>query len=125
MDEVVLADETLEKFRTWLAQCQFMEYNLCVNKNSRGEYYLQAHYLEACVDTGRQEYQFTRRWILSPHMVKGEVIQTAFKCCITSMEHRTREHFLYRGRRVFGPHFDIDVLWSVADQTEVRSDGDS
>jgi hypothetical protein len=26
------------------------------------------------------------------------------------MEHRTREHFRYRGAAVFGPHFDVDAL---------------
>jgi hypothetical protein len=32
------------------------------------------------------------------------------KCLLTSAEHRIREHFLYRGERVFGPHYDVDAL---------------
>lgn len=51
-----------------------------------------------------------RKWLLSPHMTKSEVIQTAFKAVLTAIEHEAREHFLYKDRPVFGPHFDVDAL---------------
>lgn len=72
--------------------------------------YLQAEYTEPDVVTGRPELQKTRKWILSPHMTKSEIVQTAFKCALTSMEHRTREHFLYKNERVYSPHYDVDAL---------------
>ena len=50
---------------------------------------------------------------LSPEMTRSEVVQTVFKCALTSMEHRTREFFHYRGRAVFGPHFDVEALWQL------------
>ncbi len=47
-------------------------------------------------------------------MVPSEVVQTALLCALTSAEHRVREHFLYKGERVFGPHFDIEGLYELA-----------
>lgn len=77
------------------------------------EMFLMAHYPEADIISREVATQTTRKWYISPHATKSEVVQTAFKCIITSMEHRAREMFKYRGKRVFGPHFDVDVLWNV------------
>lgn len=54
--------------------------------------------------------QHTRKWLLSPFMTPSELVQTAFKCVLTSVEHEARELFTYGGARVFGPHFDIEAL---------------
>lgn len=75
--------------------------------------YLQASYLEADIVTNKFELQRTRKWLISPHMTKSEFVQTVFKCALTSMEHRTREAFKYKGKRIFGPHFDVDGLWDM------------
>lgn len=72
--------------------------------------YLQGQYVEADTKTGNDEMQKTRKWLLSPFMTKSEVVQTVFKCALTSMEHRTREHFTYQGYRVYSPHYDVDAL---------------
>lgn len=58
--------------------------------------------------------QQTRRWLIRPDASKSEIVQTAFKCVMTAMEHEVREQFLYRDRAVFGPHHDVDKLWSIA-----------
>lgn len=109
-----------EIFLDWVDQCKFPEYDFRLSISSRGEYFLQATYMDKDIETGLVEKQFTRKWYLSPYMVKSEVVATCFKCVITSMEHRTREHFTYRGKRIYGPHFDVDALHSIADQTESR-----
>jgi hypothetical protein len=77
---------------------------------------LRGSYQEADISTGDTTDQFTRCWPVSEHFVKSELVQTVFKCYVTSMEHRAREHFLYRGKRVFGPHFDVDALWEICDK---------
>lgn len=76
--------------------------------------YLQLSYQEADVDTGDPADQKSRKWFLSPHMTRDEVVQTCLKAALTSLEHRCREHFLYRGRAIFAPHWDIDFLWENA-----------
>ncbi len=88
----------------------FLNYQFKITTSPRGETYLQATYIDEDIYTGKAEVQTTRRWLLSPHMTDSEVIQTAFKLCMTSMEHRTREAFTYKGARIFGPHFDVEDL---------------
>jgi hypothetical protein len=44
---------------------------------------------------------------------RSEIVQTCIKLVMTSMEHRAREGFTYRGKRVFGPHFDVDAIWQL------------
>ena len=52
-------------------------------------------------------------------MVKSEIVATAFKCVMTSMEHRVREWFLYRDRAIYHPHYDVDALHAICEQRDV------
>ena len=57
----------------------------------------------------------TRKYYLSPHMTRSEIIQTAFLCIKVAEEHETREKFLYRGKAIFGPHFDAEKLAALCE----------
>lgn len=59
-----------------------------------------------------------RKWLLSPHMTKSEIVSTALKAVLTAEEHEARESFRYKGKMVFGPHLDVDVLAEVAGKKE-------
>lgn len=98
-----------EDFDEVLSHVEFQDYTLGLIQED-GRCYLQGTYFEPDVITGELELQKTRKWLLSPHMTKSEIVQTAFKMCLTSMEHRTREHFLYRLERVYSPHYDVEAL---------------
>ena len=52
-----------------------------------------------------------RKWRLSEHMTKSEVVQTALMAVLAAEEHEAQEQFLYQGRAIFGPHFSVDKLW--------------
>ncbi len=93
---------------------KYPAYTFHATIDGRGEMYLQASYIEPDIFTGNVEIQRTRRWFISPEMSVSEFVQTAFKCIMTSMEHRVREHFKYRDALVFGPHFNINDLWRLA-----------
>jgi hypothetical protein len=82
--------------------------------------YLRASYWEDDTVTGKLEKQFTRRWLLSPEMTKSEIVATAFKCVITSMEHQAREWFTYKNRAIYHPHHDVDKLLEICETREVR-----
>jgi hypothetical protein len=58
------------------------------------------------------ERQYGRKWMLSPHMTRSEIVQTALKAVLTAEEHETRERFFYKGCTPFAPHFDVDLLCS-------------
>lgn len=77
---------------------------------SYGGIHLQASWPERCISSGDLEMQYSRKWLLSPAMTRSEIVQTCFKLALTAVEHRARETFMYRGKRIFGPHFDVDQL---------------
>lgn len=94
---------------------EFQNYHFVVLE--RGDHYLVfARYVENDIATGLPTLQSTRKWFVSRYVSKSEFIQTLFKICLTSMEHRTREDFKYKGKRVFGPHFDVDALHEICGQ---------
>lgn len=92
-----------------LKHIEFKDYVFVVGR-ADNRCHLQATYEEPDIYTGNVEQQTTRKWLLSPWMTDSEIVQTAFKCCLTSMEHRTREAFKYKDARIFGPHFDVEDL---------------
>jgi hypothetical protein len=107
-------DDLVNQASAWLRDVSYPGYTFQV-REGHGGVFLQATYWEADVSTGspsgdRLELQSTRKWLLSPHMTKSEVVQTAFKCVLTSAEHRVREWFRYQDKAIFGPHFDVDDL---------------
>jgi hypothetical protein len=111
---------TVREMNAIVAQCDFPEYGFDLWEDQRGAIYLQGFYDEADVKTGLPERQQTRRWFLSPSMSKSEIVQTVFKCVMTSMEHRAREHFRFRERAVFGPHFNVDRLWELCEDENLE-----
>lgn len=102
---------------TILRDVKFQDYKWHVGL--RGSYmYLQAEFPEKSIATGEIEIQKTRKWFLSEHMTKSEVVQTAWKLVLTSIEHEAREAFKYKERRIFGPHFDVDSLHRICTDRE-------
>lgn len=87
----------------------------------RGEHlYMQARFPDPDLVTGVLETQHGRKWILSKHMTRSEVVTTAFKAVLTAEEHEVRERFRYRGRMVFGPHFNVEALYDAAKRLDLR-----
>ena len=103
----------LDEMREVLSQVTYEGYGFEILEKN-GTPFLRGRYREPDIVTGDMSDQFTRKWQLSEHMVKSELVQTAFLCALTSAEHRVREHFLYRGQRIYGPHFDCDALCELA-----------
>ncbi len=86
-----------------------------VGSTQGGDSYLQVQFNGTDALTGRAARQHGRKWYLSPHMTRSEIVQTALKAVLTAEEHEIRERFKYRGRRIFGPHFDVDALFEICD----------
>lgn len=104
-----------------ITECSFPDCVFKVSISRTGAVYLQGSYLEPDTVRGGVEVQYTRRWFLSPEMSRSEIVATVFKCSMTSMEHRTREWFLYNNRAVFQPHYDVDSLWAICEDRVVRA----
>lgn len=78
-------------------------------------YLLRMTYNEACVITGKTELQKTRKWYISGYANESEIVETAYACAVRSAIHVVSEHFTYKGRRVYSPHFDIHRRMSACD----------
>jgi hypothetical protein len=96
-------------------------YNFKVHPDRDGAK-IQADYFERDVRTFQFETQFTRKWLISPHACESEIVRTCFKCIATSMEHRAREGFKWKGARIFGPHIDIYALLEASRKVDVRDE---
>lgn len=100
---------TLEELNAILSDVRFLDRRFVATKKGDG-FLVQIQYEEPDVTTGVPATQKGRKWYVSAHSVKSEVVRTCLKAALTSMEHVTREHFFYRGARIFSPHFDVDRL---------------
>jgi hypothetical protein len=72
--------------------------------------------------------QYGRKWLISRHMPKSEIVLTALKAVITAEEHEAREAFRYQGVRIFGPHIDVDKLVELArykDNLDLREEAEA
>ena len=86
--------------------------------------WLRASFVAPCNVTGEPEIQWTRRWYVSHESTRSEVVLTALKCVLTSVEHEARENFKYRGKMIFHGHIDVDTMWEMCDENvcERRTD---
>lgn len=92
-----------------LSHVQFEGYKFLILEEN-GVTLIQGVYDDADVYTKEVQPQYTRKWAVDPKQSNSQIVQTVFKLCLTSYEHRVREGFLYKRARVFGPHFDVEDL---------------
>ena len=114
-------------FEAILALVTYKDWTFYVEERPSDEpslptYYMQVRFPDADLVTGQIETQHGRKWILSRHMTRSEVVATAFKAVMTAEEHETREKFRYRKRMVYGPHIDVEALAQTCRHLELRDD---
>jgi hypothetical protein len=110
---------TIEEIHKLVGSVRYPEWSIEVYGN-REFGYLQVTFRARDTDTGDWKTQRGRKWQLSQHMTRSEVIQTAFKAILTAVEHEARESFTYKGVAVFGPHLDVDALVEIHSRHDVR-----
>lgn len=98
--------KTLSQILRIVRDVQFPGHSFVLVEKGDG-FLLRLTYLEADIDTGVPEVQESRQHYIDPLMSETEIVSTAFLCVMRSMEHKTREHFTYKGHRVQSPHFSI------------------
>lgn len=84
-------------------------------------FFVQLRYIEPDISTENPEDQHGRKWYVSSHSVESEVVQTILKAALTSAEHIVREHFTYKGERIFTPHWDIAALIELSRNQAIES----
>src|SRR6187551_2912274 len=86
-----------------------------------GRFYFQIMCWRLDVITGEMGWGYGGKAYLSPHATDSELVQTVFGLYRAYWEHEARETFVWRERRVFGPHIATEALWDVAQRVDVRS----
>jgi hypothetical protein len=113
---------TLRELRKIVDEVEYRDWDLVVREDGNdGRPYLQVQFVACDAVTRRTEEWSGRKWFLSPHMTRSEVVQTAFKAIMTAAEHEVRENFLWRDRAIFGPHLDVEALWAISTVLDERS----
>lgn len=103
------SEPNIDRFTEVLGRVSFPGFKFHALRWALG-YYLQIECDGVDNVSGERLVWKSRKWILSPHMTDGEVVQTAFKAVLTALEHEAREKFKYRDVTVFDPHYDIEAL---------------
>lgn len=99
-----------------LRQCTYPGFTFNVTRRDVMTIYLQIICLDGvCNVSGRRVPWRGRKWLLSPHMTKDEIVQTALMATLAAVEHEAREKFKYKGAAIFGPHFNVDRLATLAE----------
>ena len=108
-------------FEAILRDVRYRDWLFVVAMDGGGRQYLQVRF--KAPDTMAPDdaiEQRGRKWFLSEHMTKSEVVQTALCAVLACVEHEAREEFRYIGKPIFGPHFDVDALWGICDRLDQR-----
>lgn len=87
----------------------------------RGDHYVQIECIRMDVITKKVGPGRSGKYWPSPHSTRNEIVQAIFGLYKGYWEHEARENFKYRGKRVYGPHMDVDAIWEVATRVDVRS----
>lgn len=73
--------------------------------------YLQIHGHGPDPKEGMRDAQWSgRKWFVSPHMCKNEIIRTAYKALECAVAHEMNELFLYKGVAIMTPHLDYEEI---------------
>lgn len=101
----------IEDIEEILSKIEYRDWTFTVHiDKGYGHLYLQLHFPSEDSYSGEPSIVNSRKWLLSNFMTKSEVVQTALKAVLTSVEHEARENFRYQNKAIFGPHFDVDAL---------------
>lgn len=88
----------------------------------QGRLFYQVHAMRPDVYTGQMGEGAGGKAYLSPFAIEDELVQLAWGLLQSYVLHEEREGFLYKGKRIFGPHMKISRLMEIADDTVGRKE---
>jgi len=98
-----------------IRQIKCLDYTFLVSIES-DLVFLRLSYPEKDIHTGQITAQFSRRWVIEYSDSDTKIVETAFAAVQRSMRHRSKEWFLYKGRRVYSPHFSLEARINMCDE---------
>ncbi len=112
---------TREEIEKVVADCKYKNWQISVHEfKASNRLYLQVHDNQATDNTTGLDYRWSgRKWALSEHMTRTEIVKTALKAVMSAEEHETLENFKYKGISIFDPHINVDDLVMLREQCEL------
>jgi hypothetical protein len=107
-----------EMLRATIDRLSYKDWTFRIEKDGIGLWFLQVRFQDEDVVTRAVKNHGSRKWRMSMHMTRSEIVQTALKAVLTAEEHEARERFLYVGRAIFGPHLNVDTLWELTERPD-------
>lgn len=97
-----------------LDDIEYLDWEYHLYDTSGNSLYMQIHFPSIDLETKESCVVHSRKWMISMHMTKSEIVQTALMATLAAIEHEARENFRYQGKSIFGPHYNVDILHKVA-----------
>lgn len=99
---------------------RYKDWMFFIGTTKTGAMWLQVRFETIDVTTGKPYIAHGRKWLLNEHMVKSELVATALKAVLAAEEHEARELFKYKGKAIYNPHIDVEMLAAACDTVETR-----
>jgi hypothetical protein len=117
-------DETLYERMKRIASDITLPEQFAIEVNHDDDHEL--HYFQiACwrmdVVTGEMGMGYGGPGYVNPLASDSQLVSLIFGLYLRYVEHEARETFEWRGKRIYGPHIDVNALWEVARRVDVRS----
>lgn len=103
---------TLNEIRSVVAEIAYRDWTFCVG--TIGTTPDDVVYIKVRFKADGQEWA-GRKWIISSHATESEILQTALLAVLQAEEHEAREHFLFSGKPIYGPHYSARFLRDYCD----------
>lgn len=113
----------LEQIERIVDRIDYLDWTISVelvNQDPEGPIYLQVSFDAWDEATKKYHVQHGRKWLISRYSTTSEIVQTALKAILAAQEHEVREAFRYKGKAIFGPHFDVDDLAHRLPMSDLR-----
>ncbi len=105
---------TFQDFKYIVSQISFRDWEFRTMEKGDG-YLLQVRFMspDSTSDNPTPVLQSCRKWYVSTHASKAEVVRTAWKAIEAAVIHEAQEQFQYRGTAIYNPHLDPDSVTEV------------
>lgn len=83
---------------------------------------VQAVFKTSCAKTGKKEKQSCRKWYVSAHSCRAEVVRALYKAVEAGEIHEVQEWFKYKGVAVFNPHLNPEDIVTGVQQGRIGNE---
>ncbi len=111
---------THQEIRTLLKNVKFLDWHWRVMDKGDGLLIQLVWNAPDCHD-GVMKVQHGRKWYVSSHSCESEVVAAAYAAVQRAVLHEAAEQFLYKGKRIFNPHFNVDALASLDTKENIQT----